>query len=109
MSRASFCKMEAVYFKCLLPLGAARQKLEALGWTCQRRDSDLYGEYLSCRPVQGAKLRLFEESSGYLLDIVFRSEEPDAKKIWKALRARIFKEALPALGAGELEPRENVG
>ena len=58
-------KAEWAYdFACTLPLSAIGRSFDAAGpWQWQLRDSDFYGDYLNCRPMEHVRLRVHEYPS----------------------------------------------
>jgi len=49
-----------------------------------------------------------EAQGGYICDIVYWSEAPDAQAKWRELTARVRADILPQVSAADVEPAPNL-
>ena len=71
------------------------------------RDSDYYGDYISCLGCpEGARVKIFQEKNKYVLNIRFKQEASNAAKEWEHLHHQLLEQVLPAVGAREVKPTE---
>ncbi len=79
-------------------------------WTWVMGDSETFGDYLVTRPYKRfSKFRIVEETGGYLFDIFYDFDDPEAADLWETQHELILQELLPALKARDIKPADNLG
>ena len=100
--------LAAYSFSTPLELNKIFTRLNERGpWRWMERDSEYYGDYLSCLTCpEGAKIKIFEEGEQYVLNIRYKRDAPEAPAEWEELQRDIFERILPAVEARDLKPTE---
>ena len=76
-------------------------------WRWMGRDSDHYGDYISCLGGPDAsRLKVFQEGDKYVLNIRYKSDAPNAAVEWEALHRQLLEQVLPSVGARDVRATE---
>lgn len=74
-------------------------------WKWVMRDNDSWGEYISSgvlpTPHYGI-LKLIVEPDHYAINVMLKSEHPDARTLFDQVRGTLFDKLLPSIGARDL-------
>lgn len=101
----------AYRFKSELSLEQIFTQFKDLGpWRWIERDNDNWGEYISARTLQDphyGMAKLIVETDHYVINVLLRSDEPDADHQFDSVRRVLFDRLLPAIGAHELEETDD--
>ena len=103
-------KVYAYSFRSGLPLPEMLVRLNETGpWRWIERDSDTWGDYISAvalpDPHRGT-VKIFVEPDHYVLNVLLKSEQPEAAALFDSVRETLFDRLLPAIGASGLAPTE---
>jgi hypothetical protein len=74
-------------------------------WRWVRRDNDSWGEYISSGVLHDPHygiLKLIVEPDHYAINVMLKSEHPDARDLFDQVRGILFDKLLPAIGARDL-------
>lgn len=103
----------AYAFKSDLTLGEMFSRLQELGpWRWIERDSDRWDAYISALALDEpawAMVKIFVEEGFYVVDVLFRSDHPDAQPQYEDVHRTLFERILPAIGGRDIarsDPRE---
>ena len=103
-------------FTCGQPIEAMRAAFDAAGpWQWQLRDSDIYGDYLNCRPQPHVRLRVHQHAqiwygqyprgrdNGFLALLEAEAGSAATRPEIDAIFQRLLR-AIAATGVTEIEP-----
>ena len=99
-------KVYACSFRSDLRLPEMLARLNENGpWRWIERDNDNWGEYISAvalpDPHRGT-VKIIVEPDHYVVNVLLKSEQPDAEALFESVRNTLFDHLLPAIGATDL-------
>jgi hypothetical protein len=99
----------AYTFRSDLMLEEIFSRLNEVGpWKWTERDNDRWADYMSAVPVRephrsAVKILIDPDSPDlYAVNVLFKSDHPDAQAQFDAMRITLFERLLPAIGARDL-------
>lgn len=78
-------------------------------WRWIERDSEHWGDYISTRALKDpdyAMLKIFVEPRHFAVNVKFESSRPDAQASLDELRQTLLTNALPMVGARNVQPTD---